>query len=749
MRKLVWLASGAVLACAAGAYLLSANVLIPLAVICAACILAFSFWKYPLCKSIAWLLAGCTIAFGWFWCYDALYLKTAREADETTVTASVEIWDYCEKTDWGAKVTGRLPLDGKTYRVYVYLNDYRALNPGDSIKGIFTLRYTGSGGARPVADFQAEGVFLLAYVQGGITMSYADQLPWFGIAPNIRNRLLSMLNSLFPEDTKGFAQALLLGNSDNLSDAEDEAFRASGIRHIIAVSGLHVSILFSLLYTLLGRRRWLCTLIGIPVLILFSGMAGFTPSVVRACIMQGLILLANFLDRQYDPPTALAFAVLVILGTNPLAVTSVSFQLSAGCITGIFLFSSRVHRYLLHEKRLGSARGKNIKAVLKRWFAGSISGTFGALSLTLPLCAAHFGTVCIIGILTNLLTLWVVTFIFCGILAACFASLIAPVLGTAVAWVVSWPMRYVVAVAKLFGAVPYATVSSENFYVTAWLVFCYVAFGILLLQKRKRPVLLCVCAAAGLALALLGAALEPRTANYRMTVLDVGQGQCVLLQSKGQCYIVDCGGSIALSAADKAVQTLHTQGIYRIDGLILTHFDTDHTGGAEYLLRRLDVDTVYISNTDEDDPVRKLLEADYSDKLCSVNNELSFACGTAELTILPGQAGTSGNESSLCVLFQGENCDILITGDRNKTGEKYLLEQTELPDIEVLVAGHHGAASSTSWELLDVIRPKMAVISVGSDNTYGHPEQSVLDLLTFFGCKIYRTDLHGTITVRG
>ncbi len=747
MRKLVWLAVGTVLACAAAAYLLSANALILLAAVSAFGVLGFAFWKHPLCKRMAWLLVGCAIAFGWFWCFDSLYLKAARACDGKTQPLTVEVTDYSEQTQWGAKVTGRIQLDGRYYSIIAYLNDYRILKPGDQFTGAFKLRYTGSGGDRPIADFEAEGLFLLAYAEDGVRLSYGDKMPWYGIAPAFRRHLLTILEDAFPEDTMGFAQALLLGSSENLSYEDDEAFRTSGIRHIIAVSGLHVSILFSLLYTLLGRRRWLCALIGIPVLVLFAGLAGFTPSVVRACIMQGLILLANILDRQYDPPTALAFAVLVILGVNPLSVTSVSFQLSAGCITGIFLFSSRVHRFLLHEKRLGSARGKDIKAILKRWFAGSVSGTFGALSLTLPLCAAHFGTVCIIGILTNLLTLWVITFIFCGILAVCFVSLFAPVLGTAAAWVVSWPMRYVLGIAKLFAAVPYATVSADNIFVALWMVFCYAGFAVLLLQKRKRPMLLCICAAAGLVLTLLAAAIEPRLANYRMSVLDVQQGQCVLLQSKDGCYIVDCGGSNAKSAAAQAVLTLRTQGIYHIDGLILTHFDTDHTGGAQYLLQQIDVENIYIPNADADDPLHQHLKATYRDAMRYVDADLTLSCGNAALTVYPGQA--SGNESSLCVLFQGENCDILITGDRNKTAERYLLEQAKLPYVEILVAGHHGAASSTSWELLDRIRPKMAIISVGRNNTYGHPAQSVLELLDFFGCSIYRTDLHGTITVRG
>jgi competence protein ComEC len=147
------------------------------------------------------------------------------------------------------------------------------------------------------------------------------------------------VESAFPADTAAFAKALLLGDSSGLNYELDTAFKLSGIRHIIAVSGLHVSILFSLMYILAGKRKVLTALLGIPVLFLFAAVAGFSPSIVRACVMQVLMIVAMLLDKEYDPPTALSFAVLLMLAVNPSAVTSVSLQLSVGCMMGIFMFS--------------------------------------------------------------------------------------------------------------------------------------------------------------------------------------------------------------------------------------------------------------------------------------------------------------------------------------------------------------------------------------------------------------------------
>ena len=119
------------------------------------------------------------------------------------------------------------------------------------------------------------------------------------------------------------------------------------------------------------------------------------------------------------------------------------------------------------------------------------------------------------------------------------------------------------------------------------------------------------------------------------------------------------------------------------------------------------------------------------------------------LAVYSAEEGKTNNESSLCVLFQPENCDILITGDRSSAGEVALLEKADLPDLEILVAGHHGADSSTSMELLNQTRPEVVLISAGADNRYGHPNWETLERLKLFGCKVYRTDLEGTIILRG
>lgn len=293
---------------------------------------------------------------------------------------------------------------------------------------------------------------------------------------------------------------------------------------------------------------------------------------------------------------------------------------------------------------------------------------------------------------------------------------------------------------------PLSTLYTSSIYVIAWLIFAYVLFMVFIKSKKKHPWVFACCLLVGLAATVTFSWLENRTDDYRITAVDVGQGQSIILQKKGQCYVVDCGGDSSSEAATNAVQVLRSQGIFRIDGLIITHFDEDHAGGAAEFLSQIPAEHLYLPVTEENTILSELTSA-YSDKIVWVEEIITE--NEDDLTIIPAEQGLDSNESSLCVLFQPENCDILITGDRSFDGEKELMEQIDLPDLEILIAGHHGSKTSTSLELLNKTRPEIVIISVGADNRYGHPTWETLERLDMFGCTVYRTDLKGTITFRG
>lgn len=741
MRKLVWFTLGFGAACVLGAYVLPRTTLFWLML----CISTGAIWAAVLgrkrvpYRAAALVLVGCTVGFSWFSQYYRLILKPAAALDGQTQSASIRVSDYSYETAYGTGADGSISIDGKRYQIRVYLKEKQALEPGDILEGQFRFRVTTPDGAEEATYHPGKGIFLLAYQKEEISVSQSSAT-WRDYPAWLRRQIQTVLRTCFPEDTHPFAKALLLGDTADLDYETDTDLKISGIRHVAAVSGLHVSILFSLIGMVTMRKRFLTALLGMPILCLFSALAGFTPSVTRACVMAGLMLLAALFDREYDGPTALAFSAMVMLMINPLVITSVSFQLSVCSVAGIYLFSPGIRKWL--AAFLGETKGRRSKGLLARWASGSVSLTLGAGILTIPLCAWYFGTVSLIGVVTNLLTLWVISFVFYGILAVCLVFLISQPGAMLLAKLISVPIRYVLLTAKILADFPLASVYTRSPYITAWLVFCYGLLFLFSASGNRKPKVLACCAALGLCFSLLASWAEPLLDDTRLMVLDVGQGQCLLLQSGGKTYMIDCGGDSDVTAADIAAETLLSQGITRLDGLILTHGDRDHAGAVGPLLSRVDTDLLLLP------PVRTELAEKTGGEVVYAAQDLVLTDEEISIRIFAPIYSGDSNENSLCILFDTENCDILVTGDRSGFGERMLLRHADIPQVDVLIAGHHGSANSTCEELLAAVRPETVCISAGADNPYGHPAPQLLERLQAFGCTVFRTDQNGTIVIR-
>lgn len=719
MRRLMWFSVGFLAACAVCAYFLVEPWLLAGAAAFAvgACVCLAVKWR-----PVAAVCLGICAGLGWYWVYDAGYLSPLGTLPEEPVQITAQCTDYGYVTGSGTAVDAVVYIGELPYGIRLYLRGALEIEPGDVVMGEFTLEPSLHTGGRLLEGYQASDAQL----------GKSGQIPFWCMPARWRHGILGIIGTHFPDDAAPFAAALLLGDRSGFDYETDTAFCVTGISHIVAVSGLHVSILFALVYGLGLHNRWLTTLLGIPALILFAAVAGFSPSITRACIMQLLMLLAMCFEQEYDPPTALAFAVLCMLAADPMTVTSVSFQLSVGCMAGIFLFREPLQAWL--------ERG------LPKKPAAAVAMTLSATSLTTPLAAVHFGCVSLLSVLTNLLTLWAVSFIFYGIMAVCLLSAFYTVGADLLGWVIAWPIRYVLGLSKLLAKFPLAAVYTESVYITIWLVGVYALLAVFLLSRVRRPGVLAGCGFFGLVLALVLSWAEPAGDACRMTVLDVGQGQSILLQSGGRSWLVDCGGSSDREAADTAARRLLSQGVFRLDGVIVTHYDRDHAGGVPYLLTRVPAELVIVPDVPDESGMRRTLTG-LAERSIAVDRDLRIDYAGTSITVFGPARTNSDNESSLGILFQAANCDILITSDRSGFGEALLLRKNRLPRLEILVAGHHGAATSTSEELLAAAMPAVVAISVGA-NAYGHPAPALLERLAEYGCVVYRTDRDGTITFR-
>lgn len=700
--------------------------------------------RYGIYKSILRVLLGICIGIVSIILWKSFYWNTLYELDGVTTQARIEAINFSEKSTYGFEVSGKLIFKGKSYKTTVYMDSDMNIHPGDMLDGTFRFRTTVPYGIKDNSYYRSNGVLLLASSKKDLSVHPTDKVSARYFPAVLARRAKEIMEKIFPGDVLPFAKALMLGDTDDLDYATDSALKVSGVRHIVAVSGLHVGILYAIISLLVGHKRKLRFVIGTPIIVLFAACAGFSPSVTRACIVIVLLMLSEAIQMEYDPITELSFAVCFMLILNPFMIESVGFQLSVFSVVGILLFSDKIRHFL--NLKFHCAQGKDRKNQFLRSVSFSIAVTAGAMSLTIPLSLYYFGTVCLVGIVSNLLILWLVSIIFSGVLLSTIFGFFSYGIGSFFACITAVPIRLVLLTAQQISRIPYASLYIQNSWTIAWVVLCYFMTAYFLIFRKGKCLIPAICIFS-LIFTILAGAYGPRTDDFRVSVIDVGQGQSILLQSKGHTFIVDCGSTNQKTAADRTAQTLLSQSIFSVDGLIVTHMDADHSGGVEKLLTRIHVNTLYLPKLEGDWRDDAMADS-FAGEVIRVDAPATVNIGNAKVTILTTPEVKTTNENSLGVLFESSEYAILITGDRNRSGEKTLIRTGLLKDVDVLVAGHHGSKSATSDELLQVVSPEIIMVSVGKDNSYGHPASEMLERAEAHGCTVQRTDEQGTLIYR-
>jgi competence protein ComEC len=520
--------------------------------------------------------------------------------------------------------------------------------------------------------------------------------------------------------------------------------------------------LMGVLFLLLGRSR-LASLLGLGVLVLFVLMTGASPSVVRAALMLGLLLLAPIFREENDPPTSLALAGFLILLANPRAAANVSFQLSFAAVAGLLLATKPLLDYFLGLPRVRSLLGWSglkgwprllrsflLRALrgLIRFLCASVAATLGALIFSTPVAALHFGSMPVYGVLTNLAVIPLATLCLSGALAVLALGLVSTALGSWAGWLLAWPVRAICGICRAVARLPGATLWMDG-YGIAFLLFGALLLLLVLLLREKRygKPLLSLLAALMIAMGLQG--LDAASASFTFAALDVGQGQCVCVVTRDFAAVTDCGGSGGPSVGTSAAEWLRQKGADRIDALILTHYDEDHVSGVETLLSLVPVDTVYLPETGFDPENRAAVERaalEAGAELRYVTEDLTLPFSGGQARIFAPVSDKNDNAACVSVLYSAGEYDMLVTGDLDIGAEYALLERQGLPPVELYVAGHHGSARSSSEALLETIRPETVFVSVGR-NAYSLPSAEALARLEAVGAAVYRTDECGNLEI--
>ena len=718
----------------------------------------------PMCRRGAagrgarWAAAGLALGFLWTAGYSALFWRPALALDDTTVRLQGTVSQWPQETGYGWSVRVRMePESGPETGVLLYLDGQGAdLRPGDRVEMVaHCARADRASSGEKITYYTSQGIFLTAQGYGRLDVERPERPPLRDWPAWWTRALEESVDAIFPADTAPITKALVTGNRQDLSDSFNMDLQRTGLTHTVAVSGSHLAFLAGLLTLLLGGSRRLTALVLIPVSILFTLMTGCTPSIVRAAIMIILLQLAPLLGRARDSATALGTALLLLLMWNPFSITHAGLQLSFAAVAGILLCSDRIQGALLarlpwREARRGSALWLGRGALT--FLASTLSATVGASVLTTPLAALYFNSVPLISLLSNLLTLWAVSGLFGAGLVLGLAGVFLPQLAQLPARVASLLGEYLVGSIQALSQAPFSAITLDTVYFRLWFLFLYLLVLWTALRRDRRWITPGCAVVISLCLAAIWNNLSFWQGSGAVTALDVGQGQSILLRSGRFLALVDCGGDGPDSAGDVAADYLVDRGVGRLDLVVLTHFHDDHANGVVQLLRRVEVDALAIPDVDQENPVRQEILDQAAERGTRVlfvraDTALELEGGRTLRLIAPLGSGDT-NEEGLTVLLDQEGLRTLITGDMGADVEELLLAHVQLPETQVLVAGHHGSRYSTSQALLDRTGPAYALISVGEDNLYGHPAQETLERIASAGAEIYRTDVSGTVTVQ-
>ena len=701
------------------------------------------------------MLLLCGFAFGsvWTFVHGLIYVQPGIELYRERGQIEVYITHIPRETANFVDVQGRLVReDGVNLPMTLRLDQIgeNLPQPGDTISVFATLYRADEIQGERVWRHNANGIFLRGFSRGPYEIVHSQNRLIY--LPQHLNRILAaQIEYIFPENTVGFMQAILTGDRSNMDRGVYDNLRVSGIAHVVAISGMHVSFLAGLIMTMSGKGKR-AALITIPVLFVFVLMTGASSSIIRAALMQSFVLIAPLFHRESDNVTSVFTALFLILLFNPTAIAAIGLQLSFLAVLGILIVTPRLYAYL---SPFWNTENK-VQQWLKHFVLSSFTTSIGASSFIIPALVFHFNTIQVYSPLTNLLTVWAVSYIFAvGFLLLLLSFLFLP-LAVILAYPVSMLVTYVLWIAGGIAQFPMAVLQMHSPYLRLWfMVFLlFVAFYIVYRGKKPNPGLPIALCVSLLVYSIFLGGLETQRGGLQFTVLDVGQGSTAVITSPTMTAVVDIGGGRGVPAGQITAEYLFSRNIYHVDFLIITHYHQDHINGLASFLRQIDVDHIFIPNRPEGSSAKDRV-FDLADMnnvpVTIVRNHTVFPQEKGVLTIFAPMTtlrGAGENNRGLSVYKSMGDFDLLITGDMYADMEERLIRQLDISNLDILVAGHHGSNTSTSYALLSAKNPQVVIISAGSGNAYGHPHVEVLDRLNYFEIVVYRTDLQGNIRVQ-
>ena len=594
---------------------------------------------------------------------------------------------------------------------------------------------------------------------------------FFIILYKVKNKIIKNINNKFPEETRGLFLGILLGDKSSIEENVRQNFADSSLSHILAVSGTHISyvvICISVLFKKLKLNKNIRKVLTSLVLFMYLYLVDFSVSATRAVIMSTIVIMQMLFYRKQDTITTIAFSSIIILINNPYSILNIGFLLSYGGTIGIILF---VNRISIESKEDFFQR---FKSYLKDICIVTIS----AQTIIMPIIIYYFNTISFTFIISNIIASLIIgPIIMIGLVIIAISFFKIPIISLIIRFY-NILIVILVRTADIISKIPMSKIYLKT-PTTLEIIFYYsVVFLIALLiyiKKSNRKfikktiqidiynlknffinnrnkVLIFISIVSLISITSIKIPKE-----LKINFIDVGQGDsCLITTPQNKKVIVDSGGSESYDVGKNVLLPyLLDKRITKIDYIMISHFDTDHCKGFEYVLENIKVKNVIISKQSETSENFKQIMKIIRKKrinLIIVQKETKIKIDNfTTVDILSPQSeniADNMNDNSIVAKFEAYNFSILFTGDASEKIEKELIKEKINLKSDILKVSHHGSKTGTSEEFLKSVKPKIALIGVGENNKFGHPTEDVIKRLTENKIKIYRTDTDGEIRIK-
>lgn len=601
-------------------------------------------------------------------------------------------------------------------------------------------------------------------------------MTWSAKLETWRRIAYEKLSSNSPE---GILPALVLGCTRDIFQETRLAFGRLGIAHVLAVSGLHFGLIAIALNFILahifghipfvmrrfGKNR-AAAAIALPALAIYLLFVGAPISAQRALLMVAVSTLARLANRKPERSRALCMAGILILLHDPMAVFSISFQLSFSAVLGIIWGSDFYEREL--RKRLEDADIASFHLKFRCSMISTLIMTVSTSLTTAPFVIWHFGQLPVIGTLTNLIVIPYVSFVLMpvAIITTLFITADLP-FGSQIAQIAETAETYLVEFAKTADAVLPLNCLDMVSHPLVCVLSVLTAVSILYRFHLKPWRISCaIISVLVMSACLTFSQIQPRfwtkSNDLRMTFVAMGQADATLVEfPNGHVMLIDAGSELGRkqnSTQIRLMPYLRHQGIRHIDTLVLTHSDYDHIAGIQPLLTQITVGQIWHNGfTPESDPqfwqnllpkhthlMHNATHLPKQQNIDHANIEILWPRPHSVQT-LKSQNALNANEMSIVLKLQYGQFSALFMGDAGIPVERHMLKNISIPPVTLLKAGHHGSKSASSQDWINAVQPAIAIFSTGVRNRYQFPHTAVQKRLHQSQTRMFRTDRHGTI----